>query len=592
MATPRIGTKLAIEGEKEYKQAISEINSGLKELNSEMKLTTKQFEDNSDSMDAMSKVSDVLERQILSQKEKIAMLEEALKHAARAFGESDTRTIDWRTSLNNTNAELLDLERQLQDTEAAMEDCSEATEDGGKEFKSLGDVAEDLADRLGLKLPDGAKKALDAFSKIDAKTAAVAVGLAATAAAIAKVEETLIDLTTEAAQSATELEQMAAMVNLDVEAAQKWDYVLKSVGSSLESAQGDLSNFQEKILEATMGEGEAYDVFTMLNIALEDQSGHLRSMEDVLLDTIQTLTEMDDITTRNAASSMLLNTTGEKLIPLYNRQTGAVEDLMREKERLGIMTQKEIDALGDVTASLRTYQEQTTAAKNTIAAEFAPALSDFYETAGNGIATLGQAAADSGLVEFFAFILELVTALEPAIDILADTMNALAPVFDVLAVALGAVGDAINIVLSGISGIIDYWRGDEAGMMEDTYRIADILSGKTSKTAEAWRNASWNETIATATSNLTTNRLPGYANSTWNASGSWNFSGGYTWVGENGPELVELPRGSRIYNAQESRNIGGDTFYVNIDAKNVKEFNDIVETARAHRRRTRMEGTS
>ena len=592
MATPPLSTKLAIEGEKEYKQAISEINSGLKELNSEMKLTTKQFEDNSDSMDAMSKVSDVLERQILSQKEKIAKLEEALNHAARAFGESDTRTMAWRTSLNNANAELLDLERQLQDTEEAMEDCSEATEDGGKEFKSLGDVAEDLADRLGLKLPDGAKKALDAFSKIDAKTAAVAVGLAATAAAIAKVEEALIDLTTEAAQSATELEQMAAMVNLDVEAAQKWDYVLKSVGSSLDSAQGDLSNFQEKILEATMGEGEAYDVFTMLNIALEDQSGQLRSMEDVLLDTIQTLTGMDNITKRNAASSMLLNTTGEKLIPLYNRQTGAVEDLMREKERLGIMTQKEIDALGDVTASLRTYQEQTTAAKNTIAAEFAPALSDFYETAGNGVATLGQAAADSGLVEFFAFILELVTELEPAIDILADTMNALAPVFDVLAVALGAVGDAINIALSGISGIIDYWRGDEAGMMEDTYRIADILSGKTSKTAEAWRNASWNETVTTTTGNLTTNRLPGYANSTWNASGSWNFGGGYTWVGENGPELVELPQGSRIYNNQESRSIGGDTFYVNIDAKNVKEFNDIVETARAHRRRTRMEGTS
>ena len=34
--------------------------------------------------------------------------------------------------------------------------------------------------------------------------------------------------------------------------------------------------------------------------------------------------------------------------------------------------------------------------------------------------------------------------------------------------------------------------------------------------------------------------------------------------------------------------MGGDTFYVTIDAKNVKEFNDIVEMARAKRRRDRM----
>ena len=39
----------------------------------------------------------------------------------------------------------------------------------------------------------------------------------------------------------------------------------------------------------------------------------------------------------------------------------------------------------------------------------------------------------------------------------------------------------------------------------------------------------------------------------WNAGGSQNWRGGLTWVGEAGPELVSLPQGSRIYNAQESR---------------------------------------
>ena len=71
------------------------------------------------------------------------------------------------------------------------------------------------------------------------------------------------------------------------------------------------------------------------------------------------------------------------------------------------------------------------------------------------------------------------------------------------------------------------------------------------------------------------------------ASGSMNFGGGLTWVGETGPELVSLPRGSRIHTAAESKNIitgsknisGNDTYNINVvlDAKNVKDFNRVVD---------------
>lgn len=43
---------------------------------------------------------------------------------------------------------------------------------------------------------------------------------------------------------------------------------------------------------------------------------------------------------------------------------------------------------------------------------------------------------------------------------------------------------------------------------------------------------------------------PGY-----NAAGDTNWRGGLTWVGESGPELVSLPRGSAIYSNQESQQI-------------------------------------
>ena len=69
--------------------------------------------------------------------------------------------------------------------------------------------------------------------------------------------------------------------------------------------------------------------------------------------------------------------------------------------------------------------------------------------------------------------------------------------------------------------------------------------------------------------------------SQYNAKGTKYFEGGETWVGEEGPELVELPRGSRIYSNRDSSRMkgSGNTYIFNIQSDNVKEFNRLVEMA-------------
>ena len=69
-----------------------------------------------------------------------------------------------------------------------------------------------------------------------------------------------------------------------------------------------------------------------------------------------------------------------------------------------------------------------------------------------------------------------------------------------------------------------------------------------------------------------------------NANGTDNWQGGQTWVGEEGPELVTLPRGSKITPADQ---VGGrsevNNYYITIDAKNVQDFNRVVELAQNQR---------
>ena len=75
----------------------------------------------------------------------------------------------------------------------------------------------------------------------------------------------------------------------------------------------------------------------------------------------------------------------------------------------------------------------------------------------------------------------------------------------------------------------------------------------------------------------------------YNAAGTQSWRGGWSWVGENGPELAYLPAGSQVKSASESRGVGGDTFYITIDAKSVREFNDVVNMAQTARLRMRKE---
>ena len=67
------------------------------------------------------------------------------------------------------------------------------------------------------------------------------------------------------------------------------------------------------------------------------------------------------------------------------------------------------------------------------------------------------------------------------------------------------------------------------------------------------------------------------------ASGTTNFRGGRTWVGEGGPELLELPSGSRITPQEQTGTTEYNTYYITIDAKNVDDFNKVVELAKNQR---------
>lgn len=100
------GIKLGVEGEKEFKSALSDINLSFKVLGSEMRLVQSQFGKNYSFVESLTSRNEVLNRQIEKQKEKIATLKSALDNASSSFGENDRQTHNWQIQLNNAEDKL------------------------------------------------------------------------------------------------------------------------------------------------------------------------------------------------------------------------------------------------------------------------------------------------------------------------------------------------------------------------------------------------------------------------------------------------------------------------------------------------------
>ena len=86
------GLKIGIEGEKEFKKSLAEINNSFKAFGSEMKPVDSQFDKNDKSTEALTARSEVLNKEIDSQKQKIETHRSALTNAAESFSKNNRRT--------------------------------------------------------------------------------------------------------------------------------------------------------------------------------------------------------------------------------------------------------------------------------------------------------------------------------------------------------------------------------------------------------------------------------------------------------------------------------------------------------------------
>lgn len=571
MATPSLKFGIELNGEKEFRDAVGEIDKSLKVLRSEMRLVAVQFDDNADSLDALTESNDVLNRQILTQKEKIEMLQAALKNAATRYGEADERTKKWQTDLNYAEADLIKMERQLQSNTEALADASSGldTLDGGlldttESGKGLGDVLDDLTGKLGINLPEGATSTLNSMVSLGGELTLLIGAFAAAAAAVVEVEKALANLTLEQAAAAGEIQDVAMQTGLSTEAVQRYQYACDLIGVSFDTVASSQAKMIQSMADVQSGSETAAATWNQLGIEVMNADGSLRDAQEVFLEVIDVLGQIENATQRDAVSMEIFGRSAQDLNPLIVQGTDAFQAFYDEASDVkDILTDVQLETLAGLDDEMHRVEARFESGANSMALKFTPALQEFYEKTSEGIKGIEEDFAASGLVTVFGSLLELVTALSPAFDNLGEILKACSPVFYGIALVIAGIADGIKVIQLAVSSIINLLKLDFSGAVEDWSAIGGTLFGGDNATTRVFQ-------------------------SMYNASGDWNFPGGVTWVGENGPERVFLPRGSVIQSAQESARSSGDVYYVTISLHEISELSDIARLARDRRRKTRM----
>lgn len=573
-----VGARVVLDGEKQYKEAISSVNKSMGVLSSEMRKLQAEYKGNSESTEFLTKKGDLLNRQLLTQKEKVEELRKAYENSVKQYGESANATKQWLTQLNNAEAAEFDLQHAIEENDAALRGEDQT-------MQGLGDTVDSLADKFGINLPKGAKDALNGINGFSAGTVAKMAVAAAAVAAVAKAVKELGELTLQVAQDMDEYVTQSAITGVSTEMLQAWDYAAPLIDTDAETIKGAMTKITKAMGEAKDGSAEAEQKFESLGVSIRNEAdGSLRSAEDVFYDVVDALGEMDAGAERDAAAMDLMGKSAQELNPLINAGSDALKDYAEEAENVGyILSKDQVAALTAVDDAYQTLQNTIEGVKRQVAADFAPAAQQAMELFSSAVQKAGEWLERSGLISNLASILGSLMSILEAVGKTIANLPGLGSAFDALNVTLKAVAYTAALIADSFNVIAGLLPSNWGSGMARTAMGLNIGSGQMSNIQQLKYGSG---EYATSVYDPTTGR---YIGNGYNATGNDNWRGGLTWVGEAGPELVALPAGSQIMSAQDSRNAGSVTIgTIVIDAKSVQEFNDIIEIVRSQEIYARM----
>ena len=530
----------------QFTGGITEINRKMGLLDAEFKLAQEQAKNYGTETDKLGLKQEYLTQKIELQKKKVQEAEKAYNAVMSTQNASqkeidalDKKLLQERTTLEKLNGELKNEE--------------EATKKANDANKSFGDEIRDVASMLGVQ----ASPAVEALAK---KFDGVSASVGNAILVVGAIGGALFNAAKDTAAWADELITLSDQTGIATDELQKLDYASKYIDVDVSTMTGSMEKMIRSMNQAKDGSGQAAEAFKKLGIRITDSHGQLRDQQEVFYETIDALGRVKNETERDAKAMEIFGRSARDLNPLIKQGSDRLRELGQEAEQLGLVfASDDLAKAQQLNDALDRFKDVGEGLKNSLALSVIPVLTGLFEVISNIPVPVLQTLVVLGTV--VATIVSVVKAIKSLTDT-GKTISNFFKTFDTSTLKTTAI--IIGIVAALIAlGIV----------------IATIM-GKTSDLSQSMASVSQ---MTSQVSNTVTGAQNSVNTTSRNASGTMNFRGGKTWVGEEGPELVTLPGGSQITPASQTTNTENNTFYVTIDAKNVSDFTRVVELAQNQR---------
>ena len=441
------GFKIGIEGEKQFKNALREINQSFRVLGSEMKLVSSEFDKNDKSIQAITARNNQLNKEIDAQKEKVSTLEKALTNAAASFGENDRRTLSWQTQLNNANAELNNMERELKESQEEVKRLNREKLDklvGG--LKQAGEIA-------GKTLVAGLKAAAAAMAAIGA--GAVATG---------KWIKDSLNVYADYEDSMKQVQATMGLTGVEGEEAfKKLSEAAKEAGASTRFSASESADALNYLALAGYDAEQAIDALPGVLTLAAAGGMDLAKASDLVTDSMAALgleiSDMDSYMDMMARTSQKSNTDvqqlGEGILVAGATMKNAGQELDTLNVMLGVLANRGIKG-----------SEGGTKLRNVIMSLTSPTSAAAKELNSLGISVTDSSGNIREMNEIFEDLNEKLGGLSES-----DKMNALSNIFNKQDLA------AVNALLSG--------TGDEMNNLYNELANAEGAAVQMSETMES-----------------------------------------------------------------------------------------------------------
>ena len=150
------GGTVKLNGESEYKKALSDITTNLKLVSSELKLTNTEFSNGDKNIKQAKNSYDSMKNTLQSQKEKVNELKETLSKMEKEYGSNNDKVRLFKTQLNNAENQLKQMEDATDKSNKELKEMKKGFDDAGDGALKFSDVLK--ANVLGDVIVGGLKK--------------------------------------------------------------------------------------------------------------------------------------------------------------------------------------------------------------------------------------------------------------------------------------------------------------------------------------------------------------------------------------------------------------------------------------------------